>query len=101
MKKLLILTAAFMTLQSLPVLADNHGDHKGDKPKHEREIKGDTNGDGVISQEEFMTRAQERFTKMDANGDGTIEREEAKAAHDAKRKEMREKRKERREKRED
>lgn len=98
MKKLLILTAAFMTLQSFPVLAEDHeGGHEG-KTKMERKIKGDTNGDGMISEGEFLTRAKERFNSTDANNDGNIDREEAKAAHHKKREEMKSKRAEMKEK---
>lgn len=93
-----MLTSAFMMFQSLPVLADDHmGGHDG-KPKMDREIKGDTNGDGMISKDEFMAKAEERFATMDANGDGKIEREEAKAAHEKKRSKMKEKRAEMKEK---
>ena len=96
MKKLLILTAAFMTLQSLPVLAEEDGVEG--KAKMEREIKGDTNGDGMISESEFLARAKERFNSTDANNDGNIDREEAKAAHQKKREEMKAKRAEMKEK---
>lgn len=32
----------------------------------------DTDGDGLISQEEFLVPAQERFQKQDTDGDGVI-----------------------------
>jgi hypothetical protein len=101
MKKILMLTAAFMMFQSLPVLADDHeGGHEG-KPKMERAIKGDTNGDGMISKDEFLSKAQERFGTTDANGDGNIDRDEAKAAHEKRRAEKKEKRSERKEKKQE
>lgn len=96
MKKLLMLAAAILMFQSLPAFADTH---EGDKKKMEREIKGDTNGDGVISKSEFLDRAEERFSGMDANGDGSIDREEAKAAHAKKREEMKERKEQLKEKR--
>ena len=97
MKKLLILTAAFMALQSLPVLAEDGDKPMGDK-RMEREIKGDTNGDGMISESEFLAKAKDRFSEMDANGDGNIDREEAKKAHKARRDHMSKKRAEMKEK---
>jgi len=36
----------------------------------------DTNGDGVVSQDEFMAAAKTRFTKIDKNGDGFIDADE-------------------------
>jgi Ca2+-binding EF-hand superfamily protein len=36
----------------------------------------DTNGDGVVSQDEFMAAAKTRFTKVDKNGDGFIDADE-------------------------
>lgn len=41
----------------------------------------DTNGDGVVSFEEFQVppRSEERFTRADANGDGKVTREELEA----------------------
>ena len=52
----------------------------------------------MISQDEFLARAKERFSSTDANGDGQIDREEAKAAHKKKREMMKEKRAEMKEK---
>ncbi len=46
--------------------------------------KIDTNGDGKISEEEFMTfeknQSKEKFTKMDTNGDGFIDKAELEEA---------------------
>jgi len=46
--------------------------------------KVDTNGDGKITKEEFLTyskkEAEERFAKMDTNGDGVVDETEIKAA---------------------
>ena len=43
----------------------------------------DTNGDGVISNEEFSAKAERRFKKMDTNSDGKITKEEARSHHAA------------------
>ena len=91
MKKTLLLAAAtVLALNIAPAMADGHkkgGDHKGKMFE-----KHDTNGDGQISEAEFLAHAKEKFTKMDANSDGVVTKEEGKAAKKAKR-EMRKDRK--------
>lgn len=45
-----------------------------------REVKHmDTNGDGVVSQDEYIAAAKARFAKLDKNGDGYIEADEVPA----------------------
>ena len=45
-----------------------------------REVKHmDTNGDGVVSQDEYIAAAKARFAKLDKNGDGFIEADEVPA----------------------
>ncbi|MFK7839836.1 MAG: hypothetical protein AB8B83_05840 [Bdellovibrionales bacterium] len=95
MKKILMLAAAIFAFGATPVLADGHGE--GGKGK--KFEKHDTNGDGVISKDEFLDHASERFSKMDSNSDGTISKEEAKAGHEKRRAEMKERMKERKAKR--
>lgn len=54
--------------------------------------RADTDGDGRISQAEFVARRVARLTAADANGDGTVTREELRAramAHRAQRAETR------------
>jgi len=89
MKKVMILSAAFLAFTAMPVLADGHGGkgHKGAKMFE----KHDTNSDGTISKDEFLAHATERFENMDADGDGRVSKEEAKAAGDAKRAKMKDK----------
>ncbi len=45
----------------------------------------DTNGDGVVTRDEFGARALERFAAMDSNGDGTVTKAERQAARQARR----------------
>ena len=99
MKKILMLTAAGLILQATPVLAEHHEGAEGHKGKMFQ--KHDTNGDGVISESEFLEQAKKRFSKMDADGSGSVSQDEAKAAHKAKREKMREKKEERKEKRQE
>jgi len=45
-----------------------------------REVKHmDTNGDGVVSQDEYIAAAKARFAKLDKNGDGFIDADEVPA----------------------
>jgi Ca2+-binding EF-hand superfamily protein len=47
-----------------------------------REVKHmDTNGDGVVSQDEYIAAAKSRFTRLDRNGDGFIDADEMPAHH--------------------
>lgn len=43
----------------------------------------DANGDGVVSQDEFLAAARKRFARMDRNGDGYIDAGEMPARHRA------------------
>ncbi len=42
--------------------------------------KMDTNNDGVITKDEFMSKHEQKFNEMDADNNGEVTREEAKAA---------------------
>ena len=87
MKKILMLSIAALSLGfAAPALADHH-EGKGFE-------KHDTNGDGVVTEAEFLEHAKARFAKMDTDGNGEISAEEAKEN----RAEMKEKMKEKREK---
>lgn len=100
MKKLLTLTAAVLAFSAAPALADNHGkDAKG--PKGGMFEQHDTNGDGVVSQDEFLDHAKARFGEMDTDGDGKISREEAQAHRTEMKEKWKERREERMEKREE
>ena len=45
----------------------------------------DSNGDGVITQEDISVRAEERFKAADTNGDGKLSAEEMKAGAESRR----------------
>ena len=80
MKKLTILTALAVMVSVPFALAGEggkgHGKHGG--KMFERQ---DTNGDGVISKDEFLASAEKKFDKMDADGNGSVSKDEAKAHH--------------------
>lgn len=67
-----------VSLLGVPALADghgNHGDNSGESQKGskgDRFARADSNGDGVISRDEFMALASQRFSKMDADGNGSL-----------------------------
>jgi hypothetical protein len=63
--------------------APKAGKHRKGKGMFER---GDTNGDGVVTKEEFLKQSEEAFKNLDTDGDGKI----TKAEVDAKRKKMKE-----------
>lgn len=93
-KKFAGLLAIALILQAAPVLAQEDGHEGGHKGKMFE--KHDTNGDGVISKDEFLSHSESRFQEMDVNGDGSISKEEGQAHRDAKREryqEFKEKRK--------
>lgn len=91
MKKILAMTALAMIMSSPAAFADDRGGKDG---KHGGKMfeKHDTNGDGVISKDEFLNHASEKFSKMDADGNGEVTKEEGKAARDAHREKMKERR---------
>ena len=52
-------------LSSGYMVADGHG-------KHCKMKKMDTDGDGTVSKDEFMSHAEKKFSKKDKNGDGML-----------------------------
>lgn len=94
MKKTLLLTAALLAFQAVPAFAQDSTAAKKDGGKYLDKMfeKGDRDGNGSISEAEFLEGAKERFSSMDANKDGNVTRDEAKAHHDAKRAEWKAKR---------
>ena len=82
-----ILMASILALSfsvTAPVFAGHHGE--GKKSKHWQEI--DTNSDGVVSKDEFLSNAGKKFDAMDFDGNGSLSKEE-KGAHYKKMKEKR------------
>ena len=88
MKKILILTAAILIFQGATAFAEETVAIERVKIV----LKHDTNGDGVISQDEFLEKAKKNFQAADADGKGTISKEEAKSMRESKRKKMKERR---------
>lgn len=86
MKKILMLSAAVLTMQALPALAeDGKKPHRGEKMMEKMFEHQDTDKDGAISKDEAIANATKRFEEMDANKDGKVTKDEAKAHHEAKR----------------
>ncbi len=89
MKKLLAFTVVALVFTAAPALADHHGGegHKGDMfAKH------DSDGNGVITEAEFLDHAKERFSKMDADGNGEVTQDEARAMKSKWKEKLKEKR---------
>ena len=71
------------------------------KRQQKRLERVDTNGDGQIDLNEYLTHAEQRFNKTDANADGFITSEEQTEAHKNMRAEFKQRREERRAKRQE
>lgn len=77
--------------------------------EEERKARGpmmDTDGDGVVSEDEFVAHGQQRQNRMDVNGDGNVTKEEVmemrqkrRAEHEQRRQDLRDKAGEGRERR--
>ena len=99
MKKLLTFSAVVLAFSTAPVLAGNSDEAKKGHGSGGMFEKHDLNGDGVISKDEFLKQAENRFSQMDKNGDGSISKDEAQSAHKSMREKMKEHREMRKEKR--
>ena len=58
----------------------HHKNYKGKHFEHMLE-KMDSNSDGKIDKQEFLTKSEERFKFMDVNNDGLITKDEVKEHH--------------------
>lgn len=82
MKILQIVTIAALTLGLAQLAYAKHDSADGKHCAHKRHSMqdSDTNKDGAISRDEFMSarqaRAEQHFAKLDANSDGKIEQAE-------------------------
>ena len=82
MKLVQIAALAALTLGLTQLAYANHDGADGKHCAHKKHgmQDSDTNKDGAISRDEFMSshqaRAEQHFTKMDANNDGKIEQAE-------------------------
>jgi len=89
-------TAAVFMVQAAPVLAENHGgkNHKMEEVFQET----DTNADGQISRDEYLShvqkRASEKFASKDSNGDGMLTMDESKSYYQSKKEGRKDKMKE-------
>lgn len=87
MKTLQILAISSLLLGlSQAANADHHGmNHDDDMHAHSWQ-DADTNKDGVVSKDEFMTKhqkqAEKMFSKLDANKDGKVDEAERKSMFD-------------------
>lgn len=87
--KIIVTVSAFAVLMAGAVAPSFAQQNKGAK----QFAKMDTDGNGTVSEVEFLERAKKRFAKIDANGDGQLAREELQAARKARREARKTKRK--------
>lgn len=85
--KIVALVALALGLSQMAMANHDGGDGKQCDRKHQGMMKeADTNKDGAISRDEFMTKHQEHankmFEKLDANKDGKIDEAEHKAGRE-------------------
>ena len=80
----MVLPALALIVVASPALAEGHRDKAGARLGGMME-KVDINGDGLISEDEFMSVHLEKFKELDINGDGNITEEEILNRHELKR----------------
>jgi len=73
-KTLITATALLIALGGVTVAQAKGGKHFA---------KMDIDGNGVVSEAEFLEHSKKRFAKLDANSDGGVTQEEMKAAREA------------------
>ncbi len=85
-KILMTTAAAVLMLGAIPAQANHH-----EKSFDEKFAMKDTDGNGMISQEEFMNKYSEKFNEMDSDNDDSISKSEAKAYMESEKEEKMEK----------
>ncbi|MEM7401748.1 MAG: hypothetical protein AAF304_07350 [Pseudomonadota bacterium] len=73
--KLLTYTLSIAFILAIVGMTTLHAGHHGGKNKMKMM---DTDGDGAVSKEEFMSHKEQRFMKKDENGDGVLTEDEMK-----------------------
>lgn len=73
---ILAFSAANVSAQSSGMMGQGRGMGMGGGMMMEHMKMMDEDGDGKLSQEEFMAYHEKRFQQMDANGDGYVDAEE-------------------------
>lgn len=76
MRKIMVLMAVAVLTGAIPALADPGS---GDGHKRLKLEMLDTDGNGMVSKDEFMVMHMKRFEKIDANADGNIAKDEIEA----------------------
>ena len=81
MKKCLVILSTVLFTMTLPhtTMAEEAGPTCKHEKKHKKGQffqKMDLNGDGQVTETEFIKAAKLRFSKMDKNGDGVITKDE-------------------------
>lgn len=87
MKKIAAVLTVAMLAGSVPAFAQPQGmEHPAGDGHHKRPRLEmlDTDGNGMVSKDEFMAMHLKRFAAIDANGDGNISKEEIEAYRVAK-----------------
>ncbi|MBT2185395.1 EF-hand domain-containing protein [Sphingobium sp. H33] len=70
------LTFFAISLAGIAILAAPAAAQLGRRGGSDRFAQADSNGDGVVTREEFKTSRSARFKQMDRNGDGAVSRDD-------------------------
>lgn len=83
MKKTIALMAFILIAQSVPVLAQDASPYGENYPEKAKKKMGqimalDPNGDGLITETEFISNAKKQFDEMNYNNDDYVDMQEVK-----------------------
>ena len=85
MKKIFLFAATATILAGAAFVATAESEKRGMPPHKAKMMKEvDTNSDGLISKDEFVSHAGKRFSKIDADNDGNATKDEMHKYHEAK-----------------